>query len=135
MRHRPTNDDVLREQGQVGKSNNNQPLDRTPLSDLLPETISQVVSAPRSTPPLVSGQCALVLELIRKQGPILSFVMTADHAIPEAAARVHDLRAMGFNIVTRIVPEVLFRGAIRRKAALYSLGVPEWSAPGFVEVH
>ena len=82
--------------------------------------------------PAVSGQCAYVLELIRTRQPLLSFVLTADHAIPEAAARVHDLRCMGWNIITRIVPSVKFRGRIRRNAALYSLGVPEWPYPGFV---
>jgi hypothetical protein len=48
------------------------------------------------TPPIVTGQCAEVLGLIHQFQPVLSFVMTADHAIPEAAARVHNLRAMGF---------------------------------------
>lgn len=83
-------------------------------------------------PPIVSGQCAEVLELIRVHQPLLSFVLTADHAIPEAAARVHDLRCMGFNIITRIEPTVKFRGRIRRNAAMYSLGVPEWPYPGFI---
>ena len=82
--------------------------------------------------PTVTGQCAEVLTLIRQHQPLLSFVLTAAHAIPEAAARVHDLRGMGFNIITRIVPTVKFRGRIRRNAALYSLGVPEWPYPGFV---
>ena len=62
-----------------------------------------------------------------------SFVLTPDHAIPEAAARVHNLRNMGFNITTTILPEVEFRGLIRRNAALYSLGSPEWPRPGFSE--
>lgn len=39
-------------------------------------------------PPEVSGQTAQVLNLIRRHQPILSLTMTADHAIPEAAARV-----------------------------------------------
>ncbi|MDO9227088.1 MAG: helix-turn-helix domain-containing protein [Pseudomonadota bacterium] len=60
--------------------------------------------------PHVTGQCAEVLTLIRQHQPLLSFVLTADHAIPEAAARVHDLRAMGF----------------------YSLGSPKWPYPGFL---
>ena len=84
-----------------------------------------------STPPTVTGQCAEVLSLIRQYPPLLSFVLTADHAIPEAAARVHDLRGMGFNILTTIKPAVEFRGVTRRNAALYSLGSPEWPAPGF----
>lgn len=80
--------------------------------------------------PTVTGQCAEVLGLIRQYQPVLSFVLTADHAIPEAAARVHDLRAMGFNIITVIEPEVVFRGAPRRNVARYSLGFPEWRSPG-----
>ena len=85
------------------------------------------------TPPMVTGQCGQVLNLIRQYQPLLSFVLTADHAIPEAAARVHNLRVMGFNIWTTILPEVEFRGVIRRNAALYSLGSPEWPRPGFFE--
>ena len=74
-----------------------------------------------------------VLRLIRQQQPLLSFVLTADHAIPEAAARVHDLRTMGFHILTTIMPEAKFRGVIRRNAALYSFGTPEWPRPGFLD--
>lgn len=83
--------------------------------------------------PIVTGQCAEVLTLIRQHQPLLSFVLTADHAIPEAAARVHNLRAMGFNVLTHILPEVEFRGVIRRNVARYSLGSPEWPRPGFLE--
>lgn len=83
--------------------------------------------------PQVTGQCAEVLALIRQHQPLLSFVLTADHAIPEAAARVHDLRSMGFNIVTRIAGKVTFRGCTRRNAAFYSLGSPEWPCPGFLD--
>lgn len=82
--------------------------------------------------PTVTGQCAQVLTLIRQYQPLLSFVLTADHAIPEAAARVHDLRAKGYHVITQIVPEVEFRGRIRRNVALYSLGVPEWPSPDFL---
>lgn len=71
--------------------------------------------------PTVTGQCAEVLSLIRQHQPVLSFVLTADHAIPEAAARVHDLRGKGFNVITQIV-----------RAAFYSIGSPEWPYPGFM---
>ncbi len=84
-------------------------------------------------PPAVTGQCAEVLELLRTEGAVLSFRLTAELAIPEAAARVHDLRSMGFNVITTILPAVEFRGRIRRNVALYSLGVPSWPAPGFLE--
>lgn len=82
-------------------------------------------------PPAVTGQCAEVLELLRTEGAVLSFRLTAELAIPEAAARVYDLRAQGFNVVTTLLPAVEFRGRIRRNVALYSLGVPLWPAPGF----
>jgi hypothetical protein len=82
--------------------------------------------------PAVTGQNAEVLNIIRNNGPILSLVLTADCAIPETAARVHDLRGMGFNIVTQIKPTVEFRGRIRRNVALYSLASPEWPAPGYI---
>lgn len=83
-------------------------------------------------PPIVTGQAAQVLQIIRDQQPVLSFILTADYAIPETAARVHDLREKGFNIVTTIVPEVKFRDRIRRNVAMYSLASPEWPRPGFV---
>lgn len=83
-------------------------------------------------PPAVSGQCAEVLELLRTEGIVLSFRLTAELAIPEAAARIHDLRGMGFNVLTEILPAVEFRGRTRRNVALYSLGIPHWPAPGFL---
>lgn len=83
--------------------------------------------------PIVSGQCAQVLELIRRHQPLLSLELTANHAIPEAAARVHDLRSLGFNVITTIVPEIIFRGVTRRKVAKYSLGTPEWPRPEFLQ--
>jgi hypothetical protein len=83
--------------------------------------------------PIVSGQCADVLEILqqhqRSNQPVISFYLTADCAIPEAAARIHDLRSKGFNIKTTILPEVLYRGKTRRKVALYSLGSPLWPSP------
>lgn len=85
----------------------------------------------KPTPPMVTGQCAQVLGLIREQQPVLSFTLTADYAIPETAARVHDLRRMGFNVITSIHPAVEFRGVIRRNVASYSLGSPEWPQPGY----
>jgi len=90
-------------------------------------------SAGNATPPASTGQCAQVLNLIRQHQPILSLVLTADHAIPEAAARVHDLRAAGWNILTNICPVVMFRGVERRNVAAYSLGTPEWPAPGYFD--
>ncbi len=125
----PTNANALREQGEVGKTNCNQRGDHNALMDLFPESLPKPYL---QVPPIVSGQCAQVLNLIRRHQPILSLTMTADHAIPEAAARVHDLRAMGWHIQTTIHSSVIFRGVERRNVASYSLGVPEWPAPGFI---
>lgn len=83
------------------------------------------------TVPLVSGQCAEILSILRK-GPTLSLTLTADHAIPEAAARIHELREKGFNIGTQIQEEVVFRGKARKWVALYVLASPEWPRPGFL---
>jgi hypothetical protein len=82
--------------------------------------------------PTVTGQCAEVLSLIRKLQPVLSLTLTADYAIPETASRVHDLRNIGFNVITTIRDEVIFRGHVRRRVASYSLGSPEWPAPGYL---
>jgi hypothetical protein len=86
-----------------------------------------------NTAPAVTGQCAQVLGLIRELQPVLSFTLTADYAIPETAARVHDLRAAGFNILTTIHPAIEFRGSVRHNVASYSLGSPEWPCPGFFD--
>lgn len=81
--------------------------------------------------PVPTGQCAKVYYLIRELQPVVSLTITADYAIPECAARIHDLRAMGFNILTTILPRVIFRGVERRNVASYSLGTPEWPRPGY----
>jgi hypothetical protein len=95
--------------------------------DYTPQTIILA-----SKPPMVTGQCAQVLRIIRERQPVPSFELTANLAIPECAARVHNLRAKGFNVITVIQPEFEFRGRIRRNVALYSMGTPEWPAPGFL---
>lgn len=112
MNTTPENDNAGGQPGEVGKAENTQ-------SD--------------RTPPIITGQCAQVYGLIKNHPGIVSLKMTADHAIPEAAARVHNLRAMGFNIMTTIHPTVIFRGVERRNVASYSIGVPAWPRPGFFD--
>ncbi len=109
----PTNANALREQGEVGKTNCNQRGDHNALMDLFPESLPKPYL---QAPPIVSGQCAQVLNLIRRHQPILSLTMTAD----------------GWHIQTTIHSSVIFRGVERRNVASYSLGVPEWPAPGFI---
>lgn len=97
-----------------------------------PASDNAFVSANR-TPPKPSGQCAKVFNEVKKRPGIFSLVLTADMAIPEAAARIHDLRCMGFNIITTIHPTVVFRGVERRNVASYHLGSPAWPRPGFLD--
>lgn len=94
---------------------------------------TQQQNASHPTPPTVTGQRGRVLSLVKHNPGILSLKMTADFAIPEAAARIHDLRCMGFNIITTIHPRVIFRGVERRNVASYALGVPAWPAPGYFD--
>ena len=97
------------------------------------EVGKQKLSADDRIRPVPTGQSAKVFYLIRELQPVVSLVLTADYAIPETAARVHDLRAMGFNILTTIHSRVMFRGVERRNVASYSMGSPEWPRPGFFD--
>ncbi len=81
--------------------------------------------------PLVDGQCAEVLAILHNR-PTLSFEFTAERAIPQVAARVFNLKEKGYNVITEIKPEIVFRGRVRRHVALYYLGNPEWPLPGFL---
>jgi len=109
MSHLPQNDKAPGQGRHVGKAESN---------------------AQHRTPPKPTGQCLQVYNLVERNPGILSLTMTADHAIPEAAARIHDLRAMGFNILTTIRPVVIFRGVERRNVASYLIGTPPWPRPG-----
>ena len=84
-----------------------------------------------NTPPIVTGQCAEVLSYLLAKPSVISFELTAGAQIPEAAARIHDLRAKGFNILTKIEPEIVYCGKVRRNVARYTLASPSWPAPGF----
>jgi hypothetical protein len=80
------------------------------------------------TGPKVTGQMATILKLLRR-GPLFGLSLPVQHGITEPGARIHDLRAMGFNITTHIQLHVQYRGKIYRRAATYVLEHPEWSAP------
>jgi len=86
--------------------------------------------------PTVTGQCAEVMQILReyraRNVPLYSLILTGDCSIPEAAARIHDLRAKGFNVVPIIHPEIVYRGRVRRRVAQYVLLTPEWPRPGFL---
>lgn len=110
MNTNPENDNAWRAPGKVGKAEDQRSNHIKPTPD---------------------GQCGQVLNLIRQHQPLVSLRLTADYAIPEAAARVHDLRAAGWNIITTINPVVIFRGVERRNVASYSLGTPEWTSHEF----
>lgn len=44
----------------------------------------------------------------------------------------HDLRNMGFHVITTIRDAVVFRGHVRHGEPSYSLGSPEWPALGYL---
>lgn len=81
--------------------------------------------------PNPGGQRRIILDALRAR-PVVSFELTSEMAIPEAAARVCELRAMGYNIKTTL-GEFVFRGKLRKNVATYHLGAPEWPAPGYLE--
>lgn len=81
--------------------------------------------------PMVDGQCAEVLSILRKK-PTNSFEFVFDHLIPRISARIYDLREKGFNVSAITLPEVVCRGRVRPHIALYCLGNPEWPRPGFL---
>ena len=93
------------EHPEAAKQNESDKSNHNPIQYLFPESLPPAVSASRSTPPIVSGQCAQVLNVIRRHQPILS--------------------------LTTIHSSMSFRGVERRNVASYSLGTPEWPAPGF----
>lgn len=81
--------------------------------------------------PMVDGQCAEVLSILREK-PTNSFEFVFDHSIPRISARIYDLREKGFNVSSITLPEVVCRGRVRPHVALYCLGNPEWPRPGFL---
>lgn len=90
-------------------------------------------TATENQPPIVTGQCGEVLSYLQAKPSVISFELTAGAQIPEAAARIHDLRAKGFNILTKIEPEIVYCGKVRRNVARYTLASPSWPAPGFLD--
>lgn len=88
-------------------------------------------------PPPLTGQRAEVMQILREYNrrnvPLYSLILTGECSIPETAARIHELRALGFNIIPVIHPEVVYKGRVRRRVAQYVLGIPEWPRPGFFD--
>lgn len=86
-------------------------------------------------PPLLTGQRAELMQILReytrRNVPLYSLILTGEFSIPETAARVHELRGMGFNVMPVIHPEIIYKGRVRRRVAQYVLGTPEWPRPGF----
>ncbi|BEE03060.1 helix-turn-helix domain-containing protein [Aeromonas veronii] len=85
-------------------------------------------NTPLLTGPIVTGQKAKILRLLR-QGPVLGLSLKMEHGISESGARIHYLRAMGFNIKTYMQIHVKYLGRKYQKAAIYVLEHPEWSPP------
>ena len=97
----PEKDNARRQPGEVGKAKTTQ-------------LALSFDGTPRVKPRDPDGQ---VLRLVRERGPVLRLELTANRAISEAAARVHELRAAGWNVLTKIHPRIIFRGVELRKVA------------------
>ncbi len=82
-----------------------------------------------STAPIVSGQCAEALEIVRKHQPILAMALAFEHGIPQYSARISELRDMGFNIKSIPIDCIVYQGRERRNAVKLSMGTPEWPRP------
>ena len=81
--------------------------------------------------PTPTGQAAQVLQLIQANPGILCVCLNIEHGITQAGARIHELRASGFNIISQSHECVFYAGRKRRNVVSYSLGSPEWPRPGF----
>lgn len=84
---------------------------------------------PNPQQPIISGQCADVLEIILKRGSVLSLELPTKYAIPQYNARISDLRSKGFHIISNIQPVVEYMGNTHKNVAIFSLGNPIWPSP------
>lgn len=82
-----------------------------------------------SIAPIVSGQCAEVLCLIREHQPILAMALAFEHGIPQYNARISNLRDIGFNIKSTPIDCIVYQGREYRNAVKLSMGTPEWIKP------
>lgn len=83
------------------------------------------------TKPTPTGQAATVLSLIREHPGVLCIRLNIEFGITQAGARVHELRAAGFNIISQHHDRVFYGDRDRRNVVSYSLGTPEWPRHGF----
>ncbi|MGL5289310.1 MAG: helix-turn-helix domain-containing protein [Aeromonas sp.] len=82
------------------------------------------------TPPRVSGQLADTLSILRR-GPVSTLEFIHAHRITRSSARVHELRALGFNITTHTRRDLPYQGHQYHGIAVYVLQHPEWSQPSY----
>lgn len=83
--------------------------------------------------PIISGQELRVFKIIEANPGVNALELSVVHVVPQYNARIHGLRAKGFNLISQIHPEVIFRGEVRYHVASYTLGTPAWPRPGFLD--
>lgn len=80
-------------------------------------------------PPSLSGQHKQIIVLLKEaREPLLSLAL--QRAFPQIGARVHELRNMGFNIVSIKQKPLLFDGMRRVGCVSYALATPNWKGGG-----
>lgn len=76
-------------------------------------------------PPALAGQHKQIIVMLQEaREPILS--LSLQRQFPQIGARVHELRAMGFNIMSIKQNPIVFDGVRRIGCVSYILGVPNW---------
>ena len=76
-------------------------------------------------PPALSGQHKQIIALLKEaREPILSLKL--QRKFPQCGARIHELRNMGFNIVSVRQKPLLWEGVRRVGCVSYVLGAPHW---------
>lgn len=76
-------------------------------------------------PPILSGQHKQIIVLLKEsREPILS--LRLQRQFPQVGARVHELRSVGFNIISVRQKPLLFDGMRRVGCVAYVLGAPHW---------
>ena len=76
-------------------------------------------------PPALTGQHAQVLKVLQEaREPLLS--LSLQRQFPQIGARVHELRVMGFNIMSIKQKPIVFDGVRRIGCVAYALATPNW---------
>lgn len=80
---------------------------------------------PNDKPPTLGGQHKQIIVLLKEaREPILS--LSLQRKFPQCGARIHELRNMGFNIMSLKQEPLIFDGVRRVGCVSYVLASPAW---------